>query len=447
MSVVTTLDSKISPATGEVTQKKQSSLRKIIGSCMIGNALEWYDFALYGYFATILSGLFFPSQDRFASLMATFGVFAAGFIMRPLGAIVFGHIGDKIGRKTALLWSIYLMTIPTALIGLLPTYDQIGWMAPALLTLIRLLQGLSMGGEFTGSMIFIIEHTNPQKRGFSGSWAPFSLLVGVLAGSAVATLISLILSPEAMQQWGWRIPFVLSIGGGLVGSYMRRTLTDPEKFTEMKENRKHYSVPLVEVFREHFSKVLLVLLVDLMVAIGFFTVVSFIVSHLSAVIGLPKSTALFINTCSMTACAITIPFAGWLSDRIGRKAVMATAALGFALLGYPMFLGFAVDGVLVPCLCHVTLGILLGLYFAPIPAVLVEIFPSSARYSAVSLAHNLSMTIFGGTLPIVALAFVQYTGHHAAPAFYLLFAAIGSLVGIYLFKQHSEETTTLAEAA
>lgn len=439
MTSVATLKSQNLPMSREVAQQNPSSLRKIIGSCMIGNALEWYDFALYGYFATVLSGLFFPSEDRFASLMATFGVFAAGFIMRPLGAIVFGHIGDKIGRKTALLWSIYLMTIPTALIGLLPTYDQVGWVAPVLLTLIRLLQGLSMGGEFTGSMIFIIEHTNPKKRGFSGSWAPFSLLVGVLIGSAVATTISWILSPEAMQEWGWRIPFVLSIGGGIVGSYMRRTLTDPEKFTEMKEKNRHHSIPLVEVFREHFSKVLLVLLVDLMVAIGFFTVVSFIVSHLSEVIGLAKSTALFINTCSMTACAITIPFAGWLSDRIGRKSIMATAAIAFAILGYPMFLGFAAGGVVIPCLCHVTLGILLGFYFAPIPAVLVEIFPSSARYSAVSLAHNLSMTIFGGTLPIVALALIQYTGHHAAPAFYLLFAALGSLLGIYLFKKHSEE--------
>jgi MHS family proline/betaine transporter-like MFS transporter len=406
---------------------------------MIGNALEWYDFALYGYFATVLSGLFFPSEDRLASLMATFGVFAAGFIMRPLGAIVFGHIGDNIGRKTALLWSIYLMTVPTALIGLLPTYEQAGWIAPVLLTVIRLLQGLSMGGEFTGSMIFIIEHTNPQKRGFSGSWAPFSLLIGVLVGSAMATVISAILSPEALQEWGWRIPFILSIGGGVVGSYIRRTLTDPEQYTEMKEKRRHYSIPLVEVFREHFSKVLLVLLVDLMVAIGFFTVVSFIVSHLSAVIGFPKSTALFINTCSMTACAITIPISGWLADKVGRKPLMAGAAIAFAILGYPLFLGLAAGGVMVPCLCHVTLGILLGLYFAPIPAVLVEIFPTSARYSAVSLAHNLSMTIFGGTLPIVALALIQYTGHHAAPAFYLLFAALGSLVGIYLFKQYSED--------
>jgi MHS family proline/betaine transporter-like MFS transporter len=436
----------VAPLEEAKAQKDQSNLRKIIGSCMIGNALEWYDFALYGYFATILSGLFFPSKDSFASLMATFSVFAAGFIMRPLGAIVFGHIGDKSGRKEALLWSIYLMTIPTALIGLLPTYDQAGWVAPALLTLIRLLQGLSMGGEFTGSMIFIVEHTDPKKRAYSGSFAPFSLLIGVLAGSAVATLISIMLTHEQMLSWGWRVPFLLSVIGGVVGSYMRRTLSDPEKFTEMKENHRLCSIPLVEVFKEHFSKVLVVLLVDLMVAIGFFTVVSFIVSHLSAVIGLPKSTALFINTCSMTVCAVVIPIAGWVADRIGRKTVMASAALAFAVLGYPLFLGFAVDGVIIPLLCHMTFGVLLGVYFAPIPAVLVEIFPVSARYTGVSIAHNLSMTIFGGTVPIIALAFVQYTGHHASPAYYLIFAAVGSLIGIYCLKRAPAEKLMTAEA-
>src|SRR5579863_7567559 len=246
-SVSASFQSQRAPLEEAHPQHNPSTLRKVIVSCMIGNALEWYDFALYGYFATILSNQFFPSQDPIASLMATFGVFAAGFIMRPLGGILFGHIGDKKGRKEALLCSIYLMTIPTALIGLLPTYDQVGWLAPALLTLIRLLQGLSMGGEFTGSMIFIVEHTNSQKRGFSGSWAPFSLLLGVLIGSAVATLISMALSPEDLHSWGWRIPFILSIFGGVVGSYMRRTLTDPEKFEQMKENHHLSSVPIMEV--------------------------------------------------------------------------------------------------------------------------------------------------------------------------------------------------------
>lgn len=407
---------------------------------MVGNALEWYDFALYGYFATILSSQFFPSTNHFVSLMATFGVFAAGFIMRPLGAIVFGHIGDKKGRKNALLWSIYLMTIPTTLIGLLPTYEQIGWMAPALLTVIRLLQGLSMGGEFTGSMIFIVEHTNTQKRGFAGSWAPFSLLLGVLIGSAIAALTSLLLSPEDLHNWGWRIPFLISILGGLVGVYMRRTLTEPASFVKAKQDSKSSAIPIVEVFQKHLSKVFLILAIDLLVAIGFFTVVSFVVSHLSAVIGLPKTTALLINTASMLACAICIPCSGWLTDKFGRKPIMMGAALGFAILGYPLFLGLSAGGILVPLCCHVGLGILLGFYFGPISAVLVEIFPTSARYSGISIAHNISMAVFGGTAPSIALALVHFSGNHAAPAFYLTLAAAGSLLGLYLMKDRYQES-------
>jgi len=247
------------------------------------------------------------------------------------------------------------------------------------------------------------------------------------------------LSPDALQSWGWRIPFLLSIVGGFVGSYMRRTLKDPKSFTKMKENSHSCSIPIIEVFRNHRSKLLLVLLIDLMVAIGFFMTVSFVVSHLSAVVGLSKSSALFINTSSMCACAASIPFAGWLSDKVGRKPVMGGAALAFVILGYPLFLGFAAGGFIVPLISHVMMGIMLGFYFAPISAVLVEIFPTSDRYSGISIAHNISMAIFGGTLPSVALALVHFTGNSAAPAFYLIFAAVGSMLGLCLMKERFQE--------
>ena len=216
---------------------KKTYTKRVIASCMIGNALEWYDFALYGYFATTLGQLFFPKFDPFAALMATFGVFAAGVIMRPVGGIIFGHIGDKIGRKNALLWSIFLMAVPTTLLGLLPTYEQIGWMAPLLLTVIRLAQGLSMGGEFTGSMIFVVEHAEKGKRGVYGSWVIFSVLLGILAGSAIATGICEMLSQDQLLAWGWRVPFLLSVVGGYVGYVMRRTIQEPEQFTQAKKER------------------------------------------------------------------------------------------------------------------------------------------------------------------------------------------------------------------
>ncbi len=185
-------------------------MRKVVISGMIGNGLEWYDYALYGHMAAIISKLFFPSDDPFTSLIATFGVFAAGFAMRPIGAILFGYVGDRYGRKTSLAFSILLMAIPTAAIGLLPTYAQIGIWAPILLTVIRLLQGLSLGGEFSGSITFMVEHAPPDKRGIIGSAAVVSLVAGMLLGSLMATIFAKALSPEDFESWGWRVPFLLA---------------------------------------------------------------------------------------------------------------------------------------------------------------------------------------------------------------------------------------------
>ena len=215
-----------------------SHLKKVVVSSMIGNALEWYDFALYGYFSTLLAKLFFPSSDAVVSLMATYGVFAAGFFMRPLGGIIFGYIGDKMGRKKALLWSIYLMSFPTFAIACLPTYEHIAWGAPLLLTLIRLLQGLSMGGEFTGSIIFIVEHAEGRRRGFWGSFAPLSAILGILIGSGLAAFLSYTLDSEQLSAWGWRIPFALSLFGGWLGSYMRKTLGDPKTFEKSHKKKR-----------------------------------------------------------------------------------------------------------------------------------------------------------------------------------------------------------------
>lgn len=423
----------------EVSPDKKTLLRRVILSCMIGNALEWYDFALYGYFATIIASQFFPNTDPFAALMSTFGVFAVGFITRPLGAVLFGHIGDKSGRKKALLWSIYLMAIPTAAIGLLPTYEQVGWLAPVLLTLVRILQGIAMGGEFTGSIVFIVEHAERGKRGFAGSWAPFSLLMGVLAGAAIAASMSFILSPEHLAAWGWRVPFFLSLIGGVVGAYMRRNLTDPEKFEEVKKARRSHSIPFVDLITHHLKPLILVILIDFTVAIGFYLVVTFIVSYLEAFQGLSKSMSLFISTVSMSAFAMTIPFSGWLTDKIGRKPVMMGAALALMLFSYPLFQGFSVQGLWIPLLSHAILGILMGFYFAPIAAVLVEMFPMNIRYSGLSIAHNLSMSIFGGTAPIVAGWLVNVTGDKAIPALYLIVAGGISLIGLYFMKDRYQD--------
>ena len=405
--------------------RKGGYIRKVIFSCMIGNALEWYDFALYGYFATTIGQLFFPKFSPFASLMATFGIFAAGFIMRPLGGVIFGHIGDKIGRKNALLWSIYLMAIPTTLIGLLPTYEHIGWLAPLLLTFIRLAQGLSMGGEFTGSMIFVVEHAQKGNRGLYGSWVVFSLLIGILVGSAIATATCYSLSEDQLFAWGWRVPFLLSIVGGFVGSFMRRAVKEPEQFSKAKEQHKEHSTPVVELFKNHLKTIIYVITIELSLSIGFYLIVTFISNYLTVLLNFDMVTSLTMTTIGMVAMGVAIPIAGWLSDQYGRKIVLIIGSLAFTFFAYPLFMAFE-DGFTSALLAQVFLSFIMGVFFAPIPATLVELFPLNVRYSGLSISHSISMAVFGGSTPFVATFLIQHTGNNAAPALYL---SAGSLIG------------------
>jgi len=400
---------------------------------MIGNALEWYDFVLYGYFATILGSLFFPKFSTIASLMATFGIFAAGFIMRPLGGIIFGHIGDKTGRKKALLWSIYLMAIPTTLIGLLPTYEQIGWLAPFLLTCIRLSQGLSMGGEFTGSMIFVVENTTENNRGFYGSWVVFSLLIGILVGSGIATSTCYLLSEDQLMSWGWRIPFLLSLIGGLVGSVMRRTMHDPKQYIEAKKHQHGCVNPLVELYRHHFKMIVYVITIELTLAIGFYLIVTFINNFLMALLHFDRVTSLMITTFSMIVMGVTIPLSGWLSDQVGRKAVLIPSALAFVVFSYPLFITME-SGLGGALFAQVALSFFLGVFFAPFPATLVELFPVTVRYSGLSIAHSLSMAVFGGTAPFIATGLILLTHNNAAPALYLGLASLISAIALFFMK-------------
>jgi len=431
MSTQSTTFEKV--AVPETDRKKK--LRQIILSCTIGNALEWYDFALYGYFATIIGDLFFPSTSQFASLMATFGVFAAGFLMRPIGGLIFGYIGDKIDRKKALLWSVYLMAIPTAAIGFIPTYEQIGWMAPVLLTLIRLSQGISMGGGFTGSMVIVVESSESGKEGINGSWVILSLLAGILLGSLVATLTTSLITEDQLYTWGWRLPFILSIFGAFVASYIRKIV--PE--TDHSKDEAPAKSPFKELFANHLSTIGYVIAIELTLAIGFYLIVTFITNYLTAVVGLTHTQALTINTISMVAMGLVIPLSGWLSDRYGRKQILIPSAFCFIFLTYPLFQFLGSDDLVVTCLAQVFLALIMGFFFAPFPATLSALFPKEVRFTGLSLAHSLSMTLFGGTAPLVATTLIHYTGDNTAPALYLMFASVISLVFLLKLKDEQKE--------
>jgi MHS family proline/betaine transporter-like MFS transporter len=415
-------------AAAETSPEDKKRLKKVVGAGMIGNALEWYDFALYGHFAAILSQLYFHSDNPMTSLLATYGAFAAGFAMRPIGAVMFGWIGDRYGRKISLAIAILLMAIPTACIGLLPTYAQIGILAPILLTLIRLLQGLSLGGEFSGSITFMVEHAGPKHRGLVGSASMASLVIGMLAGSLVATAITAALSEEDLLSWGWRIPFIFGIVIGVVGFYIRHHTEESPSYVEAKENNQLSDAPLKEAWKLQKKELFQGVGLYLTVTVPFYTFSVFMITYLTKMEGHALSFALLLNSVGMTVTLATLVIGAWLSDKYGRNTVLGGGALAFLLLIYPLFLAITSGNIALLWLGILGFGAILGIYIGPMPAVLVELFPARVRFTGMAVSYNVAAALFGGTAPMVCTWLIDRTGNHSVIAFYVMLCAIISLI-------------------
>ena len=419
-------------------------MKKIALSCGIGNAIEWYDFVVYGYFVTIIGILFFPESSKYAQTIMVFGTFAAGFIARPIGALIFGRIGDRSSRKKALAASIYVMAIPTALIGVLPTFETIGIAAPFILIALRIIQGLAIGGEFTGSMIFLVEHSPKDKKGFYSSIATFSAVVGVICGSATVSALFYLLDDADMKAFGWRIPFLISAFGGIVGSYIRRAISDPEESKQSLNNQK--TPALKSLLKTYWSPMLKVILLDFLTAIGFFIVVVFIANYMEKYSNL-REYAQYVNTISMFVFAAFCILGGYLADKIGIKKVMSTSCILFILFSYSLFTLFQCGSTsfLFPLLAHSAMSMFMGLFFGALPLALTSLFPVSVRFSCISLSHNISMAIFGGTTPLAATILLDTTNNPNSPALLLIIASSLSFLGLLSIKDTLESKKIISE--
>ncbi|MEL7118330.1 MAG: MFS transporter [Bacteroidota bacterium] len=415
-------------------QHTSKSRNMTIIAGMIGNVLEWYDFAIYGFFAPILGKLFFPSDDPTTSLIASFGAFAAGFLMRPIGGALFGHIGDRYGRKKALNISVLMMAIPTFLIGLMPTHAQIGVGAAVILVLLRMLQGLSVGGEYTSSIVYLAESAPKGKRGLFTSASIIGGTGGILLGSLLGSVITGMLTEAQLQAWGWRIPFLLGILVAGVGYILRRHMPETIAEGEKVEN------PL-KIMQKRWKQVLRVGGLNLLAAITFYALFVFTVTWLVDYVHESRTIALQLNSIGLLVFMIAIPIFAFLSDRIGRKPIIVGGAIAILLFAYPLFWLMHHHNEAMILAGGTGMAILAAAYMAAIPVTLTEMFPANIRVSAVSVGYNLAYAIFGGTIPMVAVWLIEKQHDDMAFVWYIMAAAVISL-GIALsitYKGHKEE--------
>lgn len=410
-------------------------LKKNIFGGVVGNILEWYDFAVFGFFAPVIGSLFFPSDNPMASLIKTFGVFAAGYLMRPIGGIIFGHFGDKLGRKRALQLSVMMMAIPTTLIGFLPTHAQIGLAAPILLVLIRLIQGVSVGGELVGSISFITEIAPKNRRGFFGSFSVCSAVGGILLGSAVATIAHGLFDPQFLKDWGWRIPFMLGFAIGGFGLWMRKGMVETPEFEKVKETGTVGRSPVIEAVMTMPGRIFHIVAILVLYSGGFYMLFVWWPTYLTKIVVPPVSHALMINTISMVVLMVLMPVAGYLSDLIGRKTVLAAAFFGTAVLAYPLVI-WTDHGMFGSALVsQLIFAVLIAGALGPMAATLVELFPTRIRFSGIGVSYNIALAIFGGTAPLVSTWLVSRTGDIEAPAYYLIAMSVISLIATLTIRK------------
>lgn len=427
--------------TPEVDAETRNAIRRAIGAGSIGNFVEQFDYGLYGYMAPVLAPAFFPQSNQTVAVLSTYAIIAIACLFRPLGGTLVGRWGDRVGRKKTLLWTIVFMGVTTAMIGALPTYQQIGIFAPLLLLLLRVVQGMVSGGEYVGAVAFIVEWAEPKRRGYYASYASNSCFAGILAGAGTAALTSWIFQGPTLDSWGWRIPFLLALPLSAVGIWLRRRIEESPEFVRATEGGADVvKAPIREALRTQWRPMLVFCGVSVMLAILSYTWVTFYPEYLTGTLGLPRWMALTSNAISVAVLIPLLPLAGIISDRIGRKPMLISGAVACIVL-VPLAFWVGEGGTFGAAVASQLIYIVPEFFLTGIVTVCTaELFATRTRFSASAIAYNSSFSIFMGITPFVAALLVTSFDTIYAVWVYLAAAAVMALVVVSAFMTETYRT-------
>jgi metabolite-proton symporter len=422
-----------------VTPKAPSSVRKVIVASLIGTSLEWYDFFIYGTAAALVfNQLFFPSFEPLVGTLLAFTTYAVGFVARPLGGLIFGHYGDRIGRKNVLVVTLLLMGIATFLIGLMPTYETIGVWAPILLVALRFLQGLGLGGEWGGAVLMTLESGGPNRRGLNASWPQVGVPLGLLLANGVLSLMGVLTDEPGFLSWGWRVPFLLSGLLVLVGLWIRMTISESPLFREVEESHTKAGAPILEVLRRYPKQVLLAVGARVGVDVAFYTFVLFITTYVATYLELPRNYALNAVLIAAAVQVLLIPFFGSLSDRFARRPVYLAGAIGAAIWVFVFFPMLDTGQFALIVLATVVALAFHAAMYGPQAAFISEMFPTRVRYTGASMGYQLAGIIGGALAPIISVALLDRFDTSIAVSVYAVIMLLITIVCVLLAPETSK---------
>lgn len=422
------------PISNNAQQPPPKVVRQATWGATVGSIVEWFDVAVYGYLAVVISQVFFANNDPTTALLSSFAVFAVAFLVRPLGGIFFGYLGDKIGRHKTLAAVILLVSSASFGIGVLPGQESIGILAPILLVLFRLLQGFSAGGEMGGASAFVAEYAPVNRRGFYVSLVEMGCILGFLFGSITVLILNFALTEEQMLGWGWRIPFLMAAPLGLVGLYIRSRLEETPEFVALQKSGNVSKNPLKEVITKNWKAVLFVVGFALFQNVALYLVLTFAPTYFTENLGHSPLMASVSAVVTMVVVCSVIPITGALSDKFGRKKLLITSCVLAMMFSYPLFVLMG-QGFILALVGHISLGIILGIFLGPVLAAMNEMFTTAVRYGGFSLGYNLSVSLFGGTAPFMVTLIIAQTGMIASPGLYLMAAAFITLLVLIKTKE------------